>query len=36
VFDRGSKCRYQAVLALHAEGSIEADKLTILAEYDLS
>jgi aromatic ring hydroxylase len=25
---------YQAVLAIHAEGSIEAEKLTILAEYD--
>ena len=25
---------YQAVLAIHAEGSIEAEKLTILAQYD--
>ena len=25
---------YQAVLAVHAEGSIEAEKLTILAQYD--
>lgn len=25
---------YQAVLAIHAEGSIEAEKLTILAKYD--
>ncbi len=24
---------YQAVLAIHAEGSIEAEKLTILAQY---
>jgi 4-hydroxybutyryl-CoA dehydratase/vinylacetyl-CoA-Delta-isomerase len=27
---------YQAVLAVHAEGSIEAEKLTILAQYDRS
>ncbi|MHB8618529.1 MAG: 4-hydroxyphenylacetate 3-hydroxylase C-terminal domain-containing protein [Chloroflexota bacterium] len=26
---------YQAVLAIHAEGSIEAEKLAILREYDL-
>ena len=25
---------YQAVLAIHAEGSLEAEKLTILREYD--
>ena len=25
---------YQAVLAVHAEGSIEAEKLTILAQYE--
>ena len=25
---------YQAVLAIHAEGSIEAEKITILREYD--
>jgi 4-hydroxybutyryl-CoA dehydratase / vinylacetyl-CoA-Delta-isomerase len=25
---------YQAVLAIHAEGSIEAEKLTIHREYD--
>ena len=25
---------YQAVLAVHAEGSIEAEKLTILSQYD--
>ena len=25
---------YQAVLAIHAEGSIEAEKLTILAQYE--
>jgi 4-hydroxybutyryl-CoA dehydratase / vinylacetyl-CoA-Delta-isomerase len=24
---------YQAVLAIHAEGSIEAEKLTILSQY---
>lgn len=27
---------YQAVLAIHAEGSVEAEKLTILAQYDRS
>ena len=27
---------YQAVLAIHAEGSIEAEKLTILSQYDRS
>src|SRR5712692_8237338 len=25
---------YQAVLAIHAEGSLEAEKLTILSQYD--
>jgi aromatic ring hydroxylase len=25
---------YQSVLAVHAEGSIEAEKMTILAQYD--
>jgi 4-hydroxybutyryl-CoA dehydratase / vinylacetyl-CoA-Delta-isomerase len=30
----GEYAGYQAVLAIHAEGSIEAEKLTILAQYD--
>ncbi len=30
----GEYAGYQAVLAVHAEGSIEAEKLTILAHYD--